>query len=111
MDPSIYLMDEENQETNGSNVSTENSSSLENTSLDHDKEAKEENTSKDALVGDVSNALEPKDATIVDTKSCDSKIPTFNKMMSNTPVDVKECQESIKNLGIGSESAGHYLAV
>lgn len=106
LDPSIYLMDEENQETNGSNVSTENSFSLENTSLDDDTEAKEENTSKDALVGDVSDALEPKDATIVDTRSRDSKIPTFNKTMSDTPVDVKECQESIKNLGIGSESAG-----
>ena len=32
LDPSIYLMDEENQETSGSNVSTSNSS-LENTSL------------------------------------------------------------------------------
>jgi len=100
-------MDEENQEINGSNVSTENSSSLENTSLDHDPEAKEENTSKDALVGEVSDALEPKVSTVSDTGSCNSKIPTFNKtVMSNTPVDVKECQESIKILGIGSESAG-----
>jgi len=107
LDPSIYLMDEENQETNGSNVNTANSSSLENTSLDHDTEAKEENTSKDAPVGEVSDALEPKVASIADTGNCNSNIPTFNKtMMNNAPVDVKECQESLKILGIGSESAG-----
>ena len=42
-----------------------NSSSLEETSLDHDIKAKEENTSTDALVTEASNSLESKVTTIV----------------------------------------------
>ena len=51
----------------------ENSSSLEDTSLDHDIKAKEENTSTDALVTKASDALESKVTTIVATGYCNTK--------------------------------------
>ena len=44
-----------------------NSSSLQDTSLDHDIKEKEENTSTDALVTKASNALEYKVKTVVAT--------------------------------------------
>ena len=44
-----------------------NSSSLEDTSLDHDIKSKEENTSTDALVTEASDAIESKVTTIVAT--------------------------------------------
>ena len=49
------------------------SSSLEDTSLDHDIKAKEENTSTDALVTKASDALESKVTTIVSTGCCNTK--------------------------------------
>ena len=52
-----------------------NSSSLEDTSLDHDIKSKEENTSIDALVTEASDALESKVTTIVATRRCNTKTP------------------------------------
>ena len=51
------------------------SSSLEDTSLDHDIKENEENTSKDALVNEASHALESKVTTIVATGRCNTKTP------------------------------------
>ena len=50
------------------------SSSLEDTSLDHDIKAKEENTSTNAMVTESSDALEHKVITIVATGCCNTKI-------------------------------------
>ena len=52
-----------------------NSSSLEDTSLDHDIKEKEENTSTDAPVTEASNALEYKVTTIVAIGRCNTKTP------------------------------------
>ena len=49
-----------------------NSSSLQDTSLDHDIKEKEENTSTDALVTEASDALESKVTTIVATGRCNT---------------------------------------
>ena len=53
----------------------ENSSSLEDTSLDHYIIEKEENTSTDSLVTEASDALESKVTTIVATGCCNTKTP------------------------------------
>ena len=55
-----------------------NSSSLEDTSLDHDIKEKEENTSKDALVNEASEALESKVITTVATRCCNTKTPNVS---------------------------------
>ena len=55
-----------------------NPSSLEDTSLDHDIEEKEENTSTDSLVTEASDALESKATTIVATGRCNTKTPKFS---------------------------------
>ena len=55
-----------------------NSSSLEDTSLDHDIKAKEENTSTDALVTKDLDALESKVITIVATGHCNTNTPKFS---------------------------------
>ena len=52
-----------------------NSSSLEDTSLDHEIKAKEENTSTDALFTKASDALESKVTTIVAIGRCNTKTP------------------------------------
>ena len=53
----------------------ENSSSLEDTSFDHDIKEKEENTSIDALVIESFDALESKVTTIVAIGHCNTKRP------------------------------------
>ena len=50
-----------------------NSSSLEDTSLDHDIKEKEENTSTDSLITEASDALESKVTTIVAIGRCNTK--------------------------------------
>ena len=52
-----------------------NSSSLEDTSLDHGIKEKEENTSTYALVTEASDALESKVTTIMATGHCNTKTP------------------------------------
>ena len=51
------------------------SSSLEDTSLDHDIKAKEDNTSTDALVTKASDAPKSKVTTIVAIGRCNTKTP------------------------------------
>ena len=52
-----------------------NSSSLEDTSLDHEIKEKEENTSTDALVTEASDALESKVTPIMTTVCCNTMTP------------------------------------
>ena len=53
----------------------ENSSYLEDTSLDHDIKEKEENTSTDAMVTKPSDVLESKVTTIMAMRRCNTKTP------------------------------------
>ncbi|KAH9332006.1 hypothetical protein KI387_004114, partial [Taxus chinensis] len=100
LDPSIYLMDEENRESNGSNVMTENIPSSEKSSFEHDAKTKDENSSKEALNEEVSVASGPEVATTFDTKTCMSEIVTCNGLTLNERnISTKETQGSVKTPG------------
>ncbi|XP_057834860.1 uncharacterized protein LOC131045309 isoform X1 [Cryptomeria japonica] len=96
VDPSIYLMDEENRESTGSNATAENISSSE-TTLNDDAKSKDGNYSQEALNEEVSVASGTEFATVMDTETCKSEITTYNgSTLNERTTDLKECQESAK---------------
>uniref|UniRef100_A0A0D6R5I0 2-phosphoglycerate kinase n=1 Tax=Araucaria cunninghamii TaxID=56994 RepID=A0A0D6R5I0_ARACU len=100
LDPSIYLMDEENRESNGQNATTEHTCSSDQNSLEHNIEEKNEQSSKEVLNEDVSLSCGSGVAREVDKKACKLEITVPNgPAMNETNVDLKECQESAKMPG------------
>lgn len=93
VDPSIYLMDEENRESNDSNVMAENIASSE-ASLNHNA------NSKEGLSREISVAPGIEVATVMDAEACKSEIIAYDERTINerTP-GLKESVESSKMPG------------